>query len=128
MTETEATAAAATTNSRSAASTELDGFYFSTIMANGITHRVASTVPDLLTRAKHGGNEEKRDQENTVLVMFLHGFPGKLWNQPRACDPCCISHSAFSNLLCHLVIRIMVFMASSIASPKRPQNLFGSGT
>ena len=81
--DTEATAATATNDSRSNTSAELDGFYFSTISANGITHRIASTVPDLLSqRAKlqHSGadDEENREQQdNTVLVMFLHGFPGK---------------------------------------------------
>ena len=54
----------------------MEGFYFSTVSANGINHRIASTVPNLLARGKRKSEEQRGCRNGTaILVMFLHGFP-----------------------------------------------------
>ena len=50
----------------------VEGIYFSFVRANGISHRLASTVKDLLQR---DGGASKAQAQGYPLVLFLHGFP-----------------------------------------------------
>lgn len=51
----------------------VDGIFFSFVHANGIRHRLASTVPDL---TQMGAQSAK--SRGFPFVLFLHGFP-ELW-------------------------------------------------
>jgi pimeloyl-ACP methyl ester carboxylesterase len=51
----------------------IEGIFFSFVQANGIHHRLASTVPDLTPMGAQAAKSQ-----GFPLVLFLHGFP-ELW-------------------------------------------------